>query len=205
MTRTRGLRTPLIATIGLGAVLTLTGCSQSRTSEDKTGADRQNAVVAPSATPSATTSAVARPQARERTVPPKCRGRDPLAVGRAPIESGLGHRYLRIDVRNCSSRPLQLDRPMLTGTTGAGRTSALRLAPTPVANRAEGSFTLGPGDTAHAGVEWLAEPRHRRIRELRVTAANSDTPDPIPIEELEMRLSTRLDYYPWISNPDDVF
>ncbi len=195
-------RTPLAVALGLSTVLALTGCGESHPSDGSEAAEDRQSVTVPT---SPTTMTSRRPDSQERTLPPKCREGDPLAVGRAPLDPGLGHRYLRIDVRNCTSGPLDLDRPIITGVTGTGRTGTLRLIPTPVANRPEEPFTLAPGDTAHAGVEWLAEPRTRRIQELRVAATNGDIPDLVPLEVLEMRLSTSLDYYPWVSNPDDVF
>lgn len=204
MKRPGALRTriPLVAALGLSSVLALTGCGASRLSGGEAGLDDGQSVTVP-ASP---TNTPPRPtDSQERTVPPKCREGDPLAVGRAPLDAGLGHRYLRIDVRNCTSRPLDLDRPVLTGVTGSDRAGLLRLIPTPVANRPEEPFILGAGETASAGLEWLAEPRSRRVQALEVTAAHGDTPDPVPLDVLEMRLSTRVDYYPWVSNPDDVF
>ncbi|SHG31454.1 hypothetical protein SAMN05443575_1995 [Jatrophihabitans endophyticus] len=64
---------------------------------------------------------------------------------------------------------------------------------------------LGPGRTASAGLSWRAEPRDERIRELRIAATPADPAHVVPLDLLELRLTSRLDYYPWVSRPSDVF
>lgn len=187
------MRSPLAW--GLSAVVFLTGCGGLHAFE-KT----EVSPVTPSATSSPSESL------EEGRLTAVCRAGDSVAVGRSPVDSGLGHRYLRIDVRNCTSRSLTLERPVLTGLTGGGRSSVLRLAVTPVADRSDEPFVLARGDTASAGVEWLAEPRGRRVVEMTVaTGAQGDRADLVRLSALEIRLVTRLDYYPWVSQPDGVF
>ncbi|MGB3763585.1 MAG: DUF4232 domain-containing protein [Ornithinimicrobium sp.] len=141
----------------------------------------------------------------DRAIAPTCKTGDPLAVGRSAIDAALGHRYLRVEVRNCTKRPVDLTKPTITGTTATGDTGTIRLTLTPVANRPERPFALAPGATAYAGMEWLVEPRSGRLQELHVAAASVDVQDPVPVDDLEMRLSTRLDYFPWVVDADDVF
>lgn len=193
------LRTTAAAALGIGLTLAAAGCGGERPSA---GTEGGQGVAVPS---SPTTSPSVPPTSQQQTLPPKCRDGDPLTIGRAPVDAAAGHRYLRIDVRNCTPRPVALDRPSLTGVTDSQTTGRLRLTPTPVAGRPEEPFTLGPGETASAGLEWLAEPREGRLQKLRVAAATDDIADTVPFDVLEMNLSTQLDYYSWVASPDDVF
>ncbi len=145
------------------------------------------------------------PNSQEQVLPPPCRDGDMLSVGRSAVDAATGSRYLRIDVLNCTTRPLALDRPTITGPSDTGTQERISLEPTPVANRSETEFTLAPGATASAGLEWLAVPREASLPELTIAASNDDRADSLPFDTLEMSPDSGLDYYPWVSSPDDVF
>lgn len=195
-------RTRALLGVTLGLVLTVTACGDRSVGK---GGPGEWPDLAPPAPTSLTTEPTHSPDSQERALTGNCRAGDPLAVGRSAVDAGVGHRYLRVDVHNCTSEPISLDRPTVTGVSSTGTMKRLRLTPTPVANRDEAPFTLNPGETASAGLEWLAEPPEGRLQELRLSAATGDIPTSVLFDVLEMAPTSHLDYYPWVSDPDDVF
>lgn len=176
----------------LVAALALTACGEQTGS---TGTGASPAASSPAAPP---TRSPKRPAVRvpgtDEEVQPTCRPGDPVAIGRSIVEAALGHRYLALTARSCTDRPVLLQQPRITGSNRL-RTRDLAMRPSST-TRPGGAFTLRPGDTAMAGIEWLAQPRLGWVHSLEVTTGEGDRADVLRFTDLDLRPATRLRYHP---------
>jgi len=177
------------------ALLAAAGCGSA------TGPSAQDPMAADggSAAPAGPTAA---PTPADRARPAECGGA-PLAVGAGLADAAAGHRYLPLEVRNCTDQPVVFDQPpVVTALLPSGKRldTPLEVVSTP------GRVTLEPGALAYVGLEWLAggrEPRWADSVEVAVEGLGSGE---VPLGNFDVNRDTaELRTYRWTTRPDRIW
>lgn len=133
----------------------------------------------------------------------ECTPGDPVAAEAGVVDAALGTRYLAFEVTNCSRGTVKVRRPTLVAAHPRGGDVVMTVVPTGA--RPDRALTLAPGETAYAGLRWRAAPSTRRVSDLRVATRAGDKLSALDLDVVDIRARTRVDYYPWVDDPSDVF
>jgi Protein of unknown function (DUF4232) len=203
----RAVRDALVAAAYVALLVPIVGCG----TQSDSGADRGPQETPPSIEVdyTAPTHAADRPPGSPiptevlpsstfRAQPASCSGTD-RRIDAVHLDAATGHRYLAIQLVNCSDQAMRLDElPSISLRTASGRD----IEPVVRAWEARPPAEVAPGGHAVLGLEYLAADQRPRATAITLTISGQEH---VVSGELDLDARSRLTMYPWVTRTTELW